>query len=1045
MKRNLLFVVLAITGLLLWMSSCQKAPELTLTSSSNIEFSADGSSGSITFTANRDWTARANDSWVSVSPSSGAASDGSVTVSVRCNANTTYEDRSTTVTINMGDLSQTVSVKQPANKGIVLPKQVFDLQSDTRSIDVEVQANVQYSVSTSANWIKQVGTKALSSKTLSFSIEENKTYDPREGKITIKPTEGNVQEQVITVRQAQKAAMNVEKTSYEMPYGGGEIEIKVESNVSFDVTPNVDWLHYTQTKALSTSTVCIKVDENPTYSNREGKIEITQKNGSLKHTITVKQAGRIAVTSVELNKTSLQLKEGGTETLIATVKPDNATDKTVSWSSSDTGIATIDANGKVTAIKEGNATITAKAGDKTASCSVTIKNTPIMEAVDLGLSVKWASFNIGAEKPEEYGEYYAWGEIDPIVEYYGKRSYKWLGESGLGVTKYCPKERVKNWAGAGEPDGKTMLDPEDDIAQLTLGGKWRMPTREEYNELLTNCSWTWTTSNGVSGYNVASKVNTNSIFLPVAGYWIEKPEFVGTSGLYWTSTLNDNQYDSHSNIPYKAYNLYLTAWEHVISSGSRSYGYSIRPVFEEASANPFVAVSSIALNKTDLKLKKEESETLVAIIKPDNATDKTVTWSSSDSAVAIVDNNGKVTAIKEGYATITAQTGTVSAVCTVSITQKQYQAEAIDLGLIITRPDGSRYKLLWADRNLGASSTEEYGDYFAWGQSAANKSTYSQATYDLTKYNADDGKTELGLEDDTARVLLGGEWRMPTLEEWSALMNSTSGNWVTKNGINGLEITSKSNGRSIFLPAAGNIANAEYSYVGDSGMYWSSTLSDSNIQYAKYSSFNQSKWEMPMRRRWFGLTIRAVLAKEISEPQSVDLGLSVKWASWNIGASAPEEFGDYYGWGETEPKTDYSWETYKTNSSYGFEDVDGGNAVIEENDDVAHITLGGKWRIPTDAEWTELRENCTCSWTMQNGVNGTFFTSIKNGASIFLPAAGSRVGSNHNRANQSGYYWSSSLQWTEQSSAWLVSHFSGGVERAYAYRYYGQSIRPVTE
>ena len=378
MKRNLLFVVLAITGLLCGISSCQKAPELTLTSSSNIEFSADGSSGSITFTANRDWTARANDSWVSVSPSSGAASDGAVTVTVRCNANITYEDRSTTVTISMGDLSQTVSVKQPANKGIVLPKQVFELQSDTRSIDVEVQANVQYSVSSSVDWIKQTGTKALTSKTLTFSIQENKTYDSREGKITIKPNEGNVQEQVITVRQAQKDALIVEKTSYDMPYGGGEIEIKVEANVAFNVTPNVDWLHYIQTKALSSSTVCIKVDENTTYSNREGKIEIAQQNGSLKHTITVKQAGRIAVTSVTLDKTNVILKEGESVTLVATVTPDNATDKTVIWSSSNADIATVD-NGKVIAVKEGPASIIAKAGEKSATCSISVTSSSIPE------------------------------------------------------------------------------------------------------------------------------------------------------------------------------------------------------------------------------------------------------------------------------------------------------------------------------------------------------------------------------------------------------------------------------------------------------------------------------------------------------------------------------------------------------------------------------------------------------------------------------------------------------------------------------------------
>ena len=84
---------------------------------------------------------------------------------MRCNANTTYDDRTATVTIRMEDLSQSVTIKQPANKGVVLPKQVFDLQSDAKTIDVEVQANVQYTVSTSVSWIKQTGTKGLTSKT----------------------------------------------------------------------------------------------------------------------------------------------------------------------------------------------------------------------------------------------------------------------------------------------------------------------------------------------------------------------------------------------------------------------------------------------------------------------------------------------------------------------------------------------------------------------------------------------------------------------------------------------------------------------------------------------------------------------------------------------------------------------------------------------------------------------------------------------------------------------------------------------------------------
>lgn len=378
MKARSVICVLATLGISIGFYSCQKAPELVITSPASIDLNVDGSSGSITFTANRNWKASSSDSWITVSPSSGEASDKAVTVSVRCNANTTYEDRTATVTIRMEELSQTVTVRQPANKGVVLPKQAYDLQADARSIEVEVQANVQYTVSTSATWIKQTGTKALTSKTLTFSIEENKTYDPREGKITIKPQESGVQEQVISVRQAQKDALNVEKTSYDMPYGGGEVEIKVEANVSFDVTPSVEWIHYSQTKALRSSTVVLKIDENATYNSRQGKVEIKQQNGSLKHTITVNQAGRIAVTSVELNKTSIKLKVGESETLTATVKPDDATDKTVTWSASDTAVATVE-SGKVTAIKEGVTTITAKVGDKSATCSVTVMSSSIPE------------------------------------------------------------------------------------------------------------------------------------------------------------------------------------------------------------------------------------------------------------------------------------------------------------------------------------------------------------------------------------------------------------------------------------------------------------------------------------------------------------------------------------------------------------------------------------------------------------------------------------------------------------------------------------------
>lgn len=356
--------------------SCQKtqAPELAITGSANIESLADGSSSSITFTSNRDWSASSSESWIHVSPSSGTASEGPITVSIRCDANNTYEDRSGTVIIRAENLSQTILVKQPANLGIVLPTQVFDLQSDSRTIEVEVKANVEYSVDISADWIKQTGTKALTSKILVFSVEENTSYDAREGRITIKPQNDKIQEQVISVKQAQKDAIHVKKTSYEIPYGGGEVEIKVESNVSFDVKPSVDWIHYTQTKALSSSTVCLKIDENESSDHREGVVVIAQQNGSISHAINVKQAGRfIPVETITISPDKISVNKGDVAQIYATVLPEDATDKSIIWKSSNSQIVSVE-NGRITAINKGVATVYAISGNVQGKCEVTVTN-----------------------------------------------------------------------------------------------------------------------------------------------------------------------------------------------------------------------------------------------------------------------------------------------------------------------------------------------------------------------------------------------------------------------------------------------------------------------------------------------------------------------------------------------------------------------------------------------------------------------------------------------------------------------------------------------
>ena len=192
----------------------------------------------------------------------------------------------------------------------------------------------------------------------------------------------------------------------------------------------------------------------------------------------------------------------------------------------------------------------------------------------------------------------------------------------------------------------------------------------------------------------------------------------------------------------------------------------------------------------------------------------------------------------------------------------------------------------------------------------------------------------------------------------------------------------------------------------------------------------------------------------------VDLGLpsGLKWATCNVGATAPEAYGDYYAWGETETKTNYTWSNYKfttdggtTFTKYNTESSRGtvdNKTTLDPEDDAAAVNWGGKWRMPTDDEWTELRNNCT--WTGVEGIPGTdtagyILTSKINGNSIFLPAAGCRIYDYLGRAGSSGYYWSSSLNAGSPYVAWGVNVSSDDVSRDGYGRCYGQSVRPVCE
>ncbi len=167
-----------------------------------------------------------------MSPSSGKAASGTVAVTVKCNANTTYDDRMATVTVSLEGLSQSVTVKQSANTGVLVPKTSYEITSEAQTIEVEVQKNINYTVEieeSCKSWIKKVGTKALTSEKISFEITENTSYDARKGTITIIPFTGS--EQTIVVNQAAKAAINISPDVFDLSYTGGQIEVNVKANV----------------------------------------------------------------------------------------------------------------------------------------------------------------------------------------------------------------------------------------------------------------------------------------------------------------------------------------------------------------------------------------------------------------------------------------------------------------------------------------------------------------------------------------------------------------------------------------------------------------------------------------------------------------------------------------------------------------------------------------------------------------------------------------------------------------------------------------------
>lgn len=503
------------------------------------------------------------------------------------------------------------------------------------------------------------------------------------------------------------------------------------------------------------------------------------------------------------------------------------------------------------------------------------------EYVDLGLSVVWATCNVGANGPEENGNYFSWGETEP-KSVYNWDSYKWCSNgTWTGMTKYTiPDNRTDGIWYSGSifiGDNKTVLEASDDAATANWGGSWRMPTKDELDELRKNCTWTWTTKNGVNGYNVEGP-NGKSIFLPAAGYRNQSSILGVDDGFYWSSTLRvDN------SISIRAFSLSFTLDALFSGVWGRLNGAPIRPVCLNSD---FIRASSIQVMGAKAQLTPLETLQLRATVAPNNANNKSITWSSSNTSIARVAADGLVTAVSAGSVTITATVNDGSGVKGVfTITVVAPTHEYVDLGLT-----SHGKPIYWATCNVGATAPEEYGDYFAWGDTepyytaghaqdrpCSNWKNGKGAGYDwpsykwcngsektLTKYCTSteygivDNKAVLEASDDAATANWGGAWRMPTEDELNELRDNCSWSWTTMNGVNGYNVVGP-NGNSIFLPAAGYREGESLNGLGFGGGYWSSSIYE---MYRHSDSFCLGFYSTGLgptdESRCFGLPVRPV-------------------------------------------------------------------------------------------------------------------------------------------------------------------------------------------
>ena len=588
-----------------------------------------------------------------------------------------------TITAKAGDKEATCAVT------VVIPVSGITLSQHTLALEKGASATLTATV-TPANATDKTVTWSTSDAAVATVDANGKVTAVGGGNATITAKAGDKEATCAVTVNVPVSSLVLNKTT--LTLAQGQSEALVATVGPADATETVTW-------SSSDAKVATVDASGKVTAVGTGNATITAKAGDKEATCAVTVT--VPVSSLSLNKNTLSLTEGDSETLIATVNPSDATDKTVTWSTSNAAVATVDADGKVTALTEGTAVITAKAGGKEATCAVTVSN-KVVPVTDITLSTSTLSLMKGesatltatvtpADATDKTVSWTSSDEAVATVDANGKVTA--VGGGSAVITAH-----------AGSKSATCSVQVTSLVTGISLN-KTELNLAKGASETLTATitpadatekTVTWTTSNAAvatvdaNGKVTATGVGTATITakagdqeatcavkvtIPVSSIILNKESLTLMEGESEILTATVTPADAtDKTVTWTSSNPAVASVEGGVVKALQEGTAVITAKAGDKSATcsvtvdkKVIPVSEITLDKTSLSLLKGQSETLTATVGPADATDKTVTWSSSNPAAATVDANGKVTAVGGGTATITAKAGTKTATCEVTV------------------------------------------------------------------------------------------------------------------------------------------------------------------------------------------------------------------------------------------------------------------------------------------------------------------------------------------------------------------------------------------